>query len=216
MRIALPGATGLIGSRLTELLLDSGHEPVVLSRCPDKLADRFKSLPAFKWDPLQEALTTEPFDAVDAVVNMAAVPIDVGRWNDARKTMIRDSRVLGTRRIVQALSKLDRKPEVLVAGSAVGYYGSRGDEVLHEDSAPGDDFLGTICRQVEAEADRAKDLGVRVVNLRTGHRPFPWRRRTIEDVNPLQAGPRRPPRTRYAVVSLDPPDRPCRDHSTRS
>jgi uncharacterized protein len=113
-------------------------------------------------EPSQESLT-----GIDAVIHLAGEPV-AQRWTVAAKRRIRDSRVLGTRRLVAAIAKLNKKPAVLVCASAVGYYGSRGDEQLFESSLPGSGFLADVCRQWESEADAATALGLRVAKIRTG------------------------------------------------
>ena len=100
--------------------------------------------------------------------HLAGESVGEGRWTAAKKQRIRDSRVIGTRRLVEGLAALEQKPRVLVVASAIGYYGSRGDETLDESSAPGDDFLAQVCRDWEAEARAAEKLGIRVVNTRFG------------------------------------------------
>jgi uncharacterized protein (TIGR01777 family) len=104
---------------------------------------------------------------MDAVVHLAGETV-AQRWNDAVKRRIRDSRVLGTRRLVDAIARVQHRPKVLVCASAIGFYGDRGDEVLTETSPPGSGFLVDVCREWEAEADRAAQLGLRVVKLRIG------------------------------------------------
>ena len=107
-------------------------------------------------------------DGVDAVFHLAGDPVAEGRWTAEKKQRIRDSRVLGTRHLVDALRKLERRPSVLVSASAVGWYGSRGDEVLDEASPPAHDFLADVCVAWEQEARRAAEFGMRVVSIRTG------------------------------------------------
>ena len=116
---------------------------------------------------------TGTFDAAraegaDALVHLAGASIADGRWNAARKELLRTSRIEATRHLIGALGKLQRSPRVIVAASAIGYYGDRGEETLTESSAPGTDFLPEICREWEAEAARAARFGTRVVNLRFG------------------------------------------------
>jgi hypothetical protein len=124
-----------------------------------------------RWDPSSGAAAGVDLDrlaGVGAVVHLAGANVGAKRWTPAYKAAIRDSRVLGTRTLVAALAALDRKPSVLVSGSAVGYYGSRGDEVLTEQSSRGRGFLSDVCEQWEAEALRAEDVGIRTVVARTG------------------------------------------------
>ena len=100
--------------------------------------------------------------------HLAGEPVAEGRWTKAKKARIRDSRVAGTKHLVERLRKLERRPEVLVSASAVGIYGSRGDDVLTESAAPAEGFLAEVCREWEAEAQAAEDLGMRVVTIRVG------------------------------------------------
>lgn len=146
MRVGITGSTGLIGSALRRALEAAGDQVVGLARRPGP----------------------EVLDGLDAVVHLAGEPVAERRWSDVQKRRIRESRVLGTRALVDALGQLGTKPRVLIGGSAIGYYGDRGDEMLGEGSAPGDDFLAGVCVDWEAEARRAEGLGIRVVNARTG------------------------------------------------
>jgi uncharacterized protein (TIGR01777 family) len=114
-----------------------------------------------------EALTAS-LETCDAVVNLAGEPIIGRRWTAARRRLLRDSRIGVTERLVQALANARWRPRVLVSGSAVGYYGNRGEQILDEDASPGDDFLGRLCQDWEAAAREAETLGLRVVTLRTG------------------------------------------------
>ena len=165
MNITISGASGLIGRRLLKLLAKDGHSLTALSRhggtnLPPGV--RLSIWDATKGEPPADALR----DA-DAVIHLAGVPV-AQRWDAQVKQEIRDSRVVGTRNLVQALAKLPRKPQVLISSSATGYYGSRGDEVLSESSTPGSDFLAQVCVDWEKEAQAAEQFGVRVVRIRTG------------------------------------------------
>lgn len=165
MRITLTGATGFIGSRLIKRWLEGGHELHVLARRRGKLPPEVHF-----WEWAQPTRSDPPLESLngsDAVVNLAGEPV-AQRWNEEVKQRIKESRVAGTNHLVKAISTLERKPQVLVSGSAVGYYGSRGDEVLTEESAQGQGFLAEICQQWEAQARQATELGLRVVCLRTG------------------------------------------------
>jgi len=155
MKIAVTGSTGLIGSVLVLGLRKAGHEVVSLRRPTD-------------WDPERGTVSASSFFGVDAVVHLAGENIAAGRWTNAQKQKILDSRVKGTKLIAETISRMERTPQVLVSGSAMGYYGDRGDEILRESSAPGSGFLSEVCRQWEAATDAATRKGVRVVHLRTG------------------------------------------------
>ncbi len=168
MRVGITGATGLIGNALFHALDVSRHQIVVLTRSPEKARRSFPSAQCVNWDATS-VLTSQPaLEGLDAVVHLAGESIAAGRWNSRRKEAIRESRVKGTRNLVNFLSQLQDPPEVLVSGSAIGFYGSRDDERLEEDEPPEDDFLGQVCRQWEDEAGRAVESGIRVVLLRTG------------------------------------------------
>jgi uncharacterized protein (TIGR01777 family) len=119
------------------------------------------------WDASRGEPPADSLQDVDAVIHLAGEPV-AQRWNAHARQAIRQSRVTGTRNLVQALAKLPKKPEVLVCASAVGYYGSRGDEILNESSSPGADYLAQICVDWEQEAQAAEASGIRVVRVRTG------------------------------------------------
>lgn len=165
MKVAIPGATGLIGRLLVRSLVERGHEPVVLTRNPSGVSGDMADLDVRRWiaDP-----DPAPFEGVDAVVNLSGEPIVSGRWTAEKKRRIRESRVKGNAAIVSALSMLDPRPGILITGSAVGYYGSRGDDLLIESEGNGSDFLAGVCRDLEAEAENAEALGIRVIRMRTG------------------------------------------------
>ncbi len=167
MRALVTGATGFIGQRLLERL----ERPVVLSRDPDRAMralSRFGAT-AFRWEPLAGPAPIEAFDGVDVVFHLAGESIAAGRWTKSRKQLICDSRVIGTKNLVEAMGRLKVRPRVLVSGSAVGYYGSRGDELLTETSSPGGaDFLADVCIAWEKASLEAQPLGLRVVVSRTG------------------------------------------------
>ena len=168
MKVVIAGATGLIGRSLLPLLDSRGHEPIILTRNPDKIKGRYGNIEIYGWNPLGNQLPTKPFEEIGGFVNLSAEPIDAGRWTKTRKQKIMDSRILGNRYFVNFFSKLKKKPGVFVTSSAVGYYGTRGDDILYENSMPGDDFLATVCRDLESEAVKAENMGIRVVRLRTG------------------------------------------------
>lgn len=162
MQIAITGATGFIGSALVPFLGAAGHETTRVTRREPAAAGEIS------WDPDAGRLDAEALRGVDAVVHLAGEPIAGGRWTDARKRRIRDSRVNGTALLAGTLATMEDGPRILIASSGIDYYGDRGDEVLTEDSAPGTGFLPEVCLAWEAAADPARDAGVRVVHLRTG------------------------------------------------
>jgi uncharacterized protein (TIGR01777 family) len=141
---------------------------VVLSRDPAETTRKLGAGRAVRWDPAAEPAPLEALLGVDAVFNLAGEPVAEGRWTEDKKRRIRDSRVIGTRNLVAGLRALDRKPDVLVSASAVGYYGDRGDEELDETSPAGRGFLADVCTAWEREALAAEALGVRVVCVRIG------------------------------------------------
>ncbi len=132
---------------------------------------RRERLPAAKlhaWDATRGSPPAQAFDGVDVVVNLIGEPVAEKRWNDTRKKQLRDSRVVGTRALVDALRDLPQRPRLLISASGCGYYGDRGEEILTENAQPGSGFLADLARDWEAEAMRAADIGLRVVRLRNG------------------------------------------------
>ena len=169
MRILISGASGLVGSAAAAALLEAGHTVERLAR-PENATARKRGgteLRAIKWNPKTGDLDRKAADGADAVVHLAGASI-ASRWSEEAKKLFRTSRVDATRNLVTNLLQLDQRPKVLVSASAVGYYGSRGDETLTEESAPGNDFLAQLARDWEKEAQRASDFGIRVVLLRFG------------------------------------------------
>jgi len=164
MKTLVTGATGFIGPKLVELLGDCN----VLTRNVERARATLPGAKAFRWNAETELPPAAALDGVQAVVHLAGEPVAEGRWTAAKKQRIRDSRRLGTRNLVAGLEGMRDKPRVLVSASAVGIYGSRGEELLDESSPPGNDFLSDVCRQWEHEASRAADFGVRVVMPRIG------------------------------------------------
>jgi uncharacterized protein (TIGR01777 family) len=166
MRVTVTGATGRVGGALVGALRDRGDEVTVLSRHPDK-ARRALGVDAVAWDPVNETAPGEGLNGRDAVVHLAGEDV-AQRWTDDAKRRILESRETGTRNLVAGLRDADPRPRVLVSASAVGWYGPHGDEKLTEDVPAGSDFLAEVVTAWEREADRATDLGLRVVEVRTG------------------------------------------------
>lgn len=166
MKVIVSGGSGFIGRRVVEALLAAGHEAAVWTRRPGQ--DARVAVAKFYWDALEGEPAEESLNRFDAVVNLEGDPI-AKRWTPEVKRRVRDTRVLGTRRLVDAIAKVRFPPRVLISGSAIGYYGSRGDEELTEEAAPGAGFLAQLCVDWEREAERAAQFGLRVVRLRTGH-----------------------------------------------
>lgn len=164
MKVVMSGGTGLIGSALRSALSLSGHETVILSR---------RALPAGNssrvfWDAKSSGEWQAALNGSQAVINLCGESLVSGRWNERRKKIFYDSRILSTRAIVAALSSVQEKPKVLINASAIGFYGDRGDEELDESQKPGSDFLAKLCVDWEREAQMAQSLGVRSVCLRMG------------------------------------------------
>jgi uncharacterized protein (TIGR01777 family) len=167
MHVTLTGATGLIGRKLVGALRGRGDEVTVLSRSPEQ-ARAALGVEAVAWDPMAGPAPAASLAGRDAVVHLAGEPV-AQRWNDRVKQAIRDSRETGTRNLVAGLRVVGGEgPKVLVSSSAVGYYGAHGDEPVPESTPAGDDFLARVCVVWEREAQRATELGLRVVNVRTG------------------------------------------------
>ncbi|MEW6125561.1 MAG: TIGR01777 family oxidoreductase [Acidobacteriota bacterium] len=167
MKVLMTGVTGLIGKALCERLKSEGHIIVGLSRSPQKV----KGLAVDEmhaWDTLSCPPPDAALDGIDAVIHLAGEPIAEGRWTDAKKKRIRDSRLVSTRNLVEGMRAASSKPSVFLCSSAVGIYGDRGDEELDERAQAGSGFLEDLCKAWEAEAGRARELGIRVVEVRTG------------------------------------------------
>ena len=161
--MVVSGASGLVGGALVAALEVAGVRVVRLVRRRPAPGESDVG-----WDPASGTIDARGLEGADAVVHLAGESIAAGRWTPARKDAIRRSRVDGTRLLAETLARLSRPPGVLVSASAVGYYGSRGDEALTEASAPGTGFLADVCRAWEAAAQPARDAGIRVVTPRIG------------------------------------------------
>ncbi|MEO1669710.1 MAG: TIGR01777 family oxidoreductase [Cyanobacteria bacterium J06631_2] len=172
MKIAITGATGLVGSRLVEQLNKLGHQILVFTRNPSKAqtafpASAFANLAVVKYEPQESGAWQQSVSGCDAVINLAGQPI-AERWSPQQKEAILDSRQLGTRKLVEAIAMAEEKPQVLVSGSAVGYYGTSETAAFDESGSPGTDFLAQVCQNWETEAQKVTEYGVRLVILRIG------------------------------------------------
>ncbi len=165
MTVTITGATGFIGRRLMTALLAEGHSVRALSRRAGAPVDPDARL--FVWNPMTEPAPREALEGADAVVHLAGEPV-AQRWTAEAKTRIRESRVGGTRRLVETLAALAERPAVFVCASAIGIYGARGGERLTESSPPGGGFLAEVVKDWERAADAAASLGMRVVKPRIG------------------------------------------------
>jgi uncharacterized protein (TIGR01777 family) len=163
MKILVTGASGLVGSALIPSLKSKGHQVVRLVRSTPK-----EGMGEVYWNPEKGTLNAADLEGLDGVVHLAGENLAEGRWTDEKKRRIRESRVKGTALLSETLAQLKEKPSVLVSASAVGFYGSRGDEVLDEQSASGEDFLSEVCREWELATQVAAQAGLRVVHLRFG------------------------------------------------
>lgn len=167
MNILITGGTGFIGTPLTRELRRSGHNVIVTTR--RKTAAHVGAIheSPLLWTP-PDLIPRDVISTFDAIINLAGEPIASQRWSKERKKRILSSRINTTRALVESIKNTNARPKVLVSASAVGYYGAHGDEFITEDTPPADDFLAGVCKQWEAEAYKALDLGTRVVTVRIG------------------------------------------------
>lgn len=163
MKILISGSHGLVGSALARSLTEDGHEVARLVR--------HQSTPGsfeIEWHPNQGRIDPQRLEGFDAVVHLAGESIASGRWNDEKKRSIRESRTKGTLLLSETLARLAHPPSVFISASAIGYYGNRGDELLTETSAPGNDFLASVCVEWEQATRPASEKGIRTVLARFG------------------------------------------------
>lgn len=161
MDVVVSGATGLVGSALSKELEGKGHRVIALSHSKPSSED------TIRWDPSGGQIDGSRLEGVDAVVHLAGENI-VGRWTEEKKRKILDSRVQGTHLLAETIAGLSKKPKAMVCASAIGYYGDRGNELLREESGPGDAFLSKVVEEWEAAAEPAREADIRVANLRFG------------------------------------------------
>jgi len=168
MKVAITGATGFVGSRLVEELQARGHQPLILTRNRDAALKAFPKVEAVAYTPTESGSWQEVIAGCDGVVHLAGEPIAESRWTPKQKQEILTSRQLSTRKIVEAIAKSNPKPSVLVNASAIGYYGTSETASFDETSPSSNDFLAEVCQAWEAEAQKVKQVGVRLVVLRLG------------------------------------------------
>jgi uncharacterized protein len=167
MKVAVVGGTGFIGTRLIERLQAEGHQVVLLVRNRSKAQSQFPKAEVVEYSPKQSGPWQQSISGCDGVINLAGEPLAT-RWNDSIKKEVLESRTLGTQKIVEAIAQANPKPSVLINASAVGYYGTSETATFQETSSPGDDFLAYVCKEWEAEAEKVKASGTRLVIIRIG------------------------------------------------
>ncbi|NEP02873.1 MAG: TIGR01777 family protein [Symploca sp. SIO2E9] len=168
MKVAITGATGFVGSRLVECLQAKGHQPLILTRNSTTASRSFPNLEIITYTPKKSGNWQKAIAGCDGVINLAGEPIAENRWTSECKQEIFDSRKLGTQKIVEAIAMANPKPAVLVNASAIGYYGTSETATFDETSPTGRDFLAKVCQAWEAEAEKVKAAGIRLVILRLG------------------------------------------------
>ncbi|CAN5317727.1 hypothetical protein BH18ACT5_BH18ACT5_18100 [soil metagenome] len=164
MKVLITGGTGFIGSALVGRLQQEGHATFILTRPGGKSPT---SAASFEWDYQTGPPPAEVWDGVDGVVNLAGEPAQ-GRWTEAKKARIKQSRVGTTNALIEGMSKLTTRPEVMISASSIGYYGDRGDEILSEEANAGTDFVASVWREAEGAAKAAERIGVNVALTRFG------------------------------------------------
>lgn len=168
MKVVVTGATGFVGQVIVKQLLSAGDEVIVLTRNVAKAAITLgSSCKYFQWDDVNALPPVEAFAGADGVINLMGESISQ-RWDESTKKRMYNSRINGTRRLVEAIEKLTNKPKVFISTSAIGIYGNRGPEDINEESKVADTFLGKLCQDWENEANKARNYGAKVVIIRTG------------------------------------------------
>lgn len=165
MKCIVSGGTGFVGRHVVNRLLKDTHYVGVWSRKPG--LDRRTAVATHTWDPLDGEPPLESLNGMDCIIHLAGENV-AQRWTPEVKRRIHDSRVLGTHRILDAVERVLHKPKIFISASAIGIYGDRGEETITESTVPGTGFLADTCRAWEAEADRARKFGMRVVKIRIG------------------------------------------------
>ena len=167
MKIVITGASGFIGSLLADHLWRQRHHLILVSRNPPRESNVTQQ-EWISWIPGSSGEWEQAIEGVDGIINLAGEPIAAKRWGDLQKEKIRFSRVETTKALVNAIAKTREKPKFLISSSAVGYYGGRGDEIVTEETTPGNDYLARVCVDWEKEARKAESHGIRVALVRTG------------------------------------------------
>lgn len=169
MRVIITGATGFIGKALVKELIEAGYEIVVLSRNPDRGKELFgKGITVARWDGKSATGWGIYADGAYAIINLAGENIGTGRWTQEKKESILESRLNAGKAVVEAVKLTQKKPEVVIQASAIGYYGSRLDEIVDETSSPGKGFLPDVAQRWEASTEEVESSGVRRIIIRTG------------------------------------------------
>jgi uncharacterized protein (TIGR01777 family) len=163
MRILLSGSHGLVGSALSKALEADGHEVRPMVRYATGYGAH-----EIEWNPERYSIAMSRIEGFDALIHLAGESIAEGRWTDEKKKRIRESRVKGTRLLAESIITLKQPPRIFLCASAIGYYGNRGDELLTESSAPGNEFLSDVCVEWEAATEAASEKGIRTANMRFG------------------------------------------------
>jgi len=163
-KILIAGGSGLVGMRLSEMLIDLGYEVAHLSRDPDKIS----TYKTFKWDITSDYIDGDAVTYADYVINLAGASIASGKWTEERKKLIYNSRIQGTNLLHRCLQETDHHVKGFISASAIGIYGDSGEQLMSEESMYGDDFLAEVCKAWEAAAWQMRDLGLRTVIIRLG------------------------------------------------
>lgn len=165
MNILITGASGMIGTALTQSLSSSGHNVFPMRR---DVTNEGSNGEPFYWQPLEHIIQIDESIKLDAVIHLAGASIAAGRWNDRRKKIILESRETSTKILADSLAKLDHKPNVFISCSATGFYGNTGEESADESRAPGSDFLSMVCQKWENATQVASEAGIRTIHIRIG------------------------------------------------